>query len=265
MLDEERNNIFVHIDKKVENFNFLQFSNICKKSSLYFTKKRLNVKWGDFSQVKNEIQLYETVFKKGKYKYYHLLSGVDLPLKSQNEIHYLLKDDKEYIYFKKHPSVWDYQHLSRFHMSKNINQTISCYFSILQNKLKIDRFSRYKLTFYKGYNWCSLTHEAVIYLLQHEFIIYRMCRYSVCADECYKQIILLNSSFKDKISIESADRQKDLRKVDWINRVGDSPHIYTMTDFEKLKNSNYLFARKFDENVDFEIVEKIKNHIQNRG
>ena len=43
--------------------------------------ERVDVRWGDFSQVECELALFKAVVKNG-YDYYHLLSGVDLPIKS---------------------------------------------------------------------------------------------------------------------------------------------------------------------------------------
>ncbi len=45
-IDDERNSVFLHIDKKVKNFDFERLKNICCKAKLYYTPKRYNVKWG---------------------------------------------------------------------------------------------------------------------------------------------------------------------------------------------------------------------------
>ena len=50
-LDDERNDIFVHIDAKVRDFDFEKFKVLPKRSRIYFTP-RSGVTWGDFSQVK---------------------------------------------------------------------------------------------------------------------------------------------------------------------------------------------------------------------
>lgn len=55
-LDDERNDIFVHIDAKVKDFDFDSFKSLTKFSEIHFTD-RINVTWGDFSQVKAEMIL----------------------------------------------------------------------------------------------------------------------------------------------------------------------------------------------------------------
>lgn len=79
-IDDPRNDIYIHIDKKVAHFDFYYFQRICVYSQVIFTNKRINVKWGHSSQVKTEMSLYEMAAQR-QYAYYHLISGVDLCLK----------------------------------------------------------------------------------------------------------------------------------------------------------------------------------------
>lgn len=87
MLDDERNDIYLHIDKravalyqKIKGFK-------TRKAGFYLIEKSIKVYWGDISLVKAEYLLFETALKNGTYVYYHLLSGTDLPIKSQDYIH----------------------------------------------------------------------------------------------------------------------------------------------------------------------------------
>ncbi len=264
LLDDPRNDIYIHIDKKVSVFNEDRYRLVCKYSGVYFTDKRIDVKWGERSQVKTEMLLYKTAFQ-GKYQYYHLISGVDLPLKSQNEIHDFFEQcgNKEFIYFEKKITRWDYERLSIYRLPKNWNERITNRLYWLQYKLKVDRIKKYNMIFQKGYNWCSLTNEAVEYLLSCEKFIYHICRATSCADECYKQYVLWNSPFKERIYFNDNGEPDDLREVDWTN-CRNSPHIYTIEDLTKLRNSEKLFARKFDEKVDSEVIQEIVAELKNR-
>ena len=264
LLDDPRNDIYIHIDKKVKSFDFDQAVNVCQHSSVQFTDKRIDVRWGEDSQVKTELLLYKTA-SKYNYKYYHLLSGVDLPLKTQNEIHdFFENDNRQFIFYYDVIKKIDYQRLSRYHFPKTMNTRIVTIFNVLQEKLSIDRIKKYNMTLKRGYNWCSLTHDAVLYLLEHERFIKKICKFSVCADECYKQFLFYNSSFKNRIYIDSNGNPNDMRAVDWSRRVGNSPHIYTIDDLQMLLDSDKFFARKFDENTDSEIVDAIVNNVKAR-
>lgn len=79
-IDDERNDIYVHIDRKAK---FDGNELVVKYSNLYVLSDRLDARWGDFSLVEVELLLMEKAVSKGKYAYLHLLSGVDYPIKSQ--------------------------------------------------------------------------------------------------------------------------------------------------------------------------------------
>lgn len=64
MLDDERNDIYLHIDKravglyqKIKGFKI-------KKAGFYLIEKNMKVYWGDISLVKVEYLLFETALKK---------------------------------------------------------------------------------------------------------------------------------------------------------------------------------------------------------
>lgn len=86
LLDYGENDIYLHIDKKVKNIDTGCLYDLVKEAKLKILDNRVNVKWGTFSQIECELRLLEEATKK-KHSYYHLMSGVDLPLKSQKEIH----------------------------------------------------------------------------------------------------------------------------------------------------------------------------------
>ena len=73
----------------------------------------------------------------------------------------------------------------------------------------------------------------------------------------------LHSLFFDHLYIPKLDNgfQSIMRNIDW-NR--GMPYTWREEDFEELINSNYLFARKFDETVDSTIIELISDYILKR-
>lgn len=98
-LDHPQNDFFIHIDKKVKNFNIADFKGITKHSNIIFTE-RVSVKWGGYSQIKSELILLKNAIK-GNYDYYHLLSGVDLPIKPAKDILDFFKEHQgtEFMHF----------------------------------------------------------------------------------------------------------------------------------------------------------------------
>ena len=100
MLDSAHNDIFLHIDKKVKDFPKQEIAESVSLSKLYFVN-RIDVNWGAFSQIDCELLLLEQAVKNGDYQYIHLLSGADLPIKSQEYIiqFYQENNGKEFIDF----------------------------------------------------------------------------------------------------------------------------------------------------------------------
>ncbi|WP_217271814.1 beta-1,6-N-acetylglucosaminyltransferase, partial [Lactobacillus helveticus] len=82
-IDDSRNDIYLLIDKKsINNFNRI----FKPRYSILTMVDPLNIFWGDYSLISAELRLF-SVAKSGNYDYYHLLSGLDLPLVNQDIIH----------------------------------------------------------------------------------------------------------------------------------------------------------------------------------
>ena len=84
-LDDERNDIYLHIDSKAKDYPLDEVAAVLQKANCVFTE-RTDVKWGSYSQIHCEMVLLKEATKT-EHAYYHLLSGMDLPIKSQDEIH----------------------------------------------------------------------------------------------------------------------------------------------------------------------------------
>ena len=80
----------------------VEFSKVkMQKAGFYLIENPIKVYWGDISQVQVEYLLFETALSHGPYAYYHLLSGTDLPIKSQDYIHAFFQQNagKEFVGF----------------------------------------------------------------------------------------------------------------------------------------------------------------------
>lgn len=258
LLDDERNDIYIHIDKKVKKFNFKYFQTICNKSNIKFIK-RMKVYWGGYSQVQCELNLLEEA-SKNNYQYYHLISGVDLPIKTQSYIHDYFNKNKGTEFIRFMESGWDYTRVSKVHLINDYckinNKFLELTYFILNkmankfiNKDNYDRSKKFDYEFKKGDNWFSITHECAKYILSNQNLIRKMFKYSVCPDEHFIHTLIYNSKFKDKISYNTC-----LREIDW-NR--GFPYVYKSEDYNMLMKSENLFARKFDSNQDKDIIDMI--------
>lgn len=270
LLDNPQNDIFIHIDKKTSNFNFEKYQKNIKYSKLYFIP-RIKIYWGGFSQILAEINLMKFAFNNdGNYRYYHLLSGVDLPLKSQKEIHSFFKknDGKEFVGISK-DEVNFQDRVGRYYIeqlkTRNIQnkylKKINKGFEKIQKILKIERNkSLIEEGIYKGSQWFSITNNLVEYILKNEKKIKKIFWCSYCCDEIFLQTLIMKSIFKENIFLKSNtnDNKASLRYIDW-NR--GNPYIFKEEDYEALINSECLFARKFSEKIDRKIIIKLRDKI----
>lgn len=177
-LDYANNDIFIHVDKKVKDFDQTRIIRLVKKAKLEFTK-RLNVAWGGDSQIKAEIMLMKKASKE-YHDYYHLLSGVDLPIKSHDYIEkfFQMNKGKEYIFFdeNEYEKKIFLKRLRYYHFPVNnfneITKIASTWFSKAAYKAQYlfhtDRLKKSNIPiedFQKGSTWFDISHDLVKYVL----------------------------------------------------------------------------------------------------
>lgn len=264
-LDDERNDIYVHVDKKVKKFPKTLLKSVVLKSRLTFVPRRL-VSWGGYSQIESELFLLAEAIKT-YHSYYHLLSGVDFPIKTQNYIYNFFAEHRGNNYIK---YDWNFMsgnaHLERireYHffqekIGHNVGKMAAFWWYAekmsleFQKKISVNRIKGRESEFFKGTNWFSITHELASFVVSRTNYIERNFRYSLCADEMFLQTVANSSPFKKSIIDDT------LRLIDWSR---GNPYIFKSADYDLLIKSDKLFARKFDENVDIEIVKRLAKQL----
>lgn len=275
LLDDRDNDIFIHIDKKSN----ILLENLSMSFNLKFSKvhiyNKYKIYWGHYSMVEAEIFLFEESSKIG-YDYYHLISGLDLPIKSMNYIKEFFEKNsgKEFVLcdesFSKQTQVKRrakyYYHLQKYRKNRN---SIIAFMANLFNKidifiqmiLRINRLKSENIQLMAGSQWVSITNDFVIYLLEKKSLIKKLFIYSNCSDELFVQTILYNSNFKNKLYTNEENGYDNMRKILWENNNSGSPYVWKNEDFNNLANSRALFARKFDSQIDNEIINLIANYV----
>lgn len=269
LIDDERNDIYIHIDKKCCNVDQTALEKTVAKSKIYFVPQ-VSVQWAGYSQVECELNLMECALKK-QYSYLHLISGVDLPLKTQDEIHRFFEENEGQEFIQFNASPMDETYLDRikyyhfFQEKCGRNKNIWFYLEKgslkLQKKLKINRLKNCKLEIQKGTNWFSITSEFANYVMKQKDVIKKYFKYSCSGDEMFLQTIFVNSSFMERLydNSFSNNHYACLRKIDWKR---GNPYVFRKADFDELAASPHLFARKFDDTVDSEIIEMISKRLE---
>lgn len=266
-IDDERNSIFIHIDKKVKNFDFGKFLSLVQKSKIDFTDKRINIKWGDFSMVEAEYALFEKAFESGaSYDYVHLISGVDIPLLNQNDIHTFFSNNigKEFVHFT-HEKLNDTEldRVRAYHFASGrrniINRFITKAESTLARVFGINRIKNLEVQ--KGSQWFSITGDFAKYVLSQKDFVYHQFKHTFIPDEFFIQTLLVNSKYKNNLYHKEFDNSPygNMHYCDWER---GTPYTFTMHDKEEIDAMEYLFVRKFSSKTDSDIIdylfEKIK-------
>lgn len=262
-LYEENTDFFIHVDKK----STIQ-KEIVKLSNVYFVPDPSDIQWGHFSQIECILKSLSTVKEHGKYNYVHIISGQDLPLRSNQEIIQFFKDNEskefvEYVSIPNHDARYGFLDRVSVYYPKFLTPRTR-YISALRRRyvkfvMKSSVLKR-KLkdvpeSLYKGANWMSITGECMEYILTYveghpNYVSF--FKHSFCGDEIFFQSIIMNSPFKEHVV-------NDIKRyIDW-ETGPDLPRTLTIEDEERLqKNGNQCFwGRKFDSEVDNQIIEKV--------
>ena len=278
LLDHERNDIYIHIDKKAKEVDENVLVEKMSRANVYFIN-RISVMWGGFSGAQCTINLLKAATSRQEYAYYHLLSGVDLPIKTQDEIHdfFDARQGSEFVSFDcPIPREQDLKRVRRYYLfqeiyGRNRRHPVCMFFFAfdkisvkIQELLKVDRFSKKRgIALQKGANWFSITHELAKLVVEQEKWIQKNFKYTRCCDEVFLQTVLNNSSLKSNLYQNGMTMETNacLRKIDWGR---GKPYTWTNKEYDELIQSKCLFARKFDPLVDEEIIDRIVAYVHGK-
>lgn len=267
LLDNENNDIYIHIDKKTKNVPKEEILSVVQKSNLHWVTP-IKTYWGHSSLVNAELKLIKTAILNVEYEYLHLISGVDLPLKKQSEIHKFFEDNKgkEFVGFSNLKNNYEdrvkyYYWLQKYEKNSKIIAKLQEILTKFQKILKVNRLKNSNINIQKGCQWVSITGDFAKYIIKQEKWIQKFFANTNCSDELLMQTILINSPFAKNIYNKNDEYKSCLREIDWER---GSPYVWKKEDKDILLSSNNIFARKFDENVDKEIMKIIMNNFIER-
>ncbi|MCH5229088.1 MAG: hypothetical protein J1F12_03715 [Muribaculaceae bacterium] len=272
-LQHEDNDIFLLIDKKTPGSFEEKLPQKIKNLHIIPAEKRININWGGVSSIKAELLLFKEAVNNGNYNFIHLLSGADLPLKRQEDIHRFfanISPDANFIAFSEgreieenvefktgyyHPFV-EFQRFRKEGNPLHLIQDLAAK-TIRKSFVGLQKLAGYKrkwgdLKLKKGSNWVTLSPAFTRYLIEKEDFILKKFRGVICSDEIFIHTMLYNSPFRHTVINDN------LRYIDW--RRG-TPYVFKSEDFVELMQSRAFFARKFSSSVDKKIIDKIKNKI----
>ena len=275
-IDDTHNDVYIHIDAKVKDVPYEMLSSALVHSKLKIYSK-YKVYWGSFELLQVELLLLKEAINE-KYDYYHLLSGMDLMIKSKQYFFNFFEKNKgyEFVHFESNDRLINDKEILRrvkcYHFFTNYrrrfkNKFLNNLFDFIEHcslgiqiLLCIDRTKKYDYTIKYGSQWFSITYEFAQYIISKEKEIYKIFYKTKCCDELFVQTILFNSKFEKNLFNRKYDGScmGNVRLID-INVRGSngSPYVWNIHDLDELKKSKCIFARKFDLNKDCNIVSKI--------
>lgn len=268
-LDDKRNDIFILIDKKSVNL----FKHDCdlKYSKLTWVKP-VDIYWGDYSQIAAELRLFKAAnLAEDNYSYYHLLSGMDLPLANQDEIHRFFDSNpgKEFLTYSAMVDQFSLNaRLYKHHFTKTFrsNNPIYRFLHKVENKIISKKVRKQPVLSKIGFasNWVSLDNDLVSALVKEANQIERKYKGTFCCDEVFIPTFIQDHPeflkkvyYSNKVHDRPEELQGNLRYINWWD---GSPYVWRLKDYKILmaaKEKGYLFARKFDERVDNDIIVKL--------
>ena len=267
ILDDERFDFYIHIDKKsADDGRYL--ADICKKSRVFFTE-RIPVYWGHHSQTQTEMILLKEAYNSNRgYDYYHLISSVDMPLMTPGEMDDFFRKGrgKEFVLLFNGEADWRmhyrYPFIIKYKRSKYevISKVKKAVIS------RVLRFKRYPGTdivrdkgwkVYAGDAWWSLTNDFVKTLVESadEMLKYWLDCY--VSDECYVATMIMHTpGYSEKLA------KSTTREIDWQRGF---PYTWGTEecDFKLLEKSTAVFARKFSPDK-MDIVNRLYNELMRR-
>jgi hypothetical protein len=248
--------VYIHLDKKSD---FQKFAHLVTRPNVWFTRVRLDVKWGGYSLTQASLEgMREILGTSRPYDFINLLSGEDYPIKPAPAIHAFLARHvgHSFLEYEAQGSAWWQANASRFSYYHFTEFSFRGRY-VLQRVLKalLPR-RRPPLPVLYGGNmggWYTLSRECaahVLAVLDAQPRLPRFFRFTWGSDEFVVQSIVLNSPLAPTVI------NNNQRFIDWSGG-GHSPKVLTTADLPALLASPRLYARKFDARQDAAVLDEL--------
>jgi len=270
LLDEDFY-FYIHVDAK-SNISEERIANLRQSKNVRLIEKTFKVNWGGKSFIDILLYLAKEAMKDPNIKYIHTSSEADLPLQSPKYIKdfFIKNDGKQFLdIFSLPDDRWPNGGLDRFNKYNFYDQfnaktkigfkMIMCLLKI-QNIIGINRnITKNAPPLYGGSTWLSLSHSCMEYAVNYadenpKFM--NSLKNTFAPEEIFFQTVLMQSPFKNDLVNDN------LFYIDWEFRNGNSPANLDISDLDKLKISDKLFARKIQvpisDNLKIELIKYLK-------
>lgn len=287
-LDDGASKFFIHLDAKTP---IEPFAACLEGGHIRFIEPRERCVWGDFSIVRATIHLMEAASK--EQGIFILMSGQDYPIQSQGYINAFSESNKGFDFIEIEPleEKWKpkmvkdkLEHYHILHSEERGNSNCYAPFahcSVFQKLRTLMHLLKGRLSRKNFRLLCSLpkrvapferqyagsqfwafserTFYAVLhYIREHKAALEEYYKYTSSPDEIYFHSVLMHLVAKD-----STIKLKE--QITYVNYFRKN-NVFVTEDFDKLTSAKgKLFARKFDTDIDIEILNKLDSYQENES
>jgi Core-2/I-Branching enzyme len=251
----------IHIDKRAGDDVYVPLRDYAASHPEVLLTSRKRCYWGGFGIASAMIECIRTTVRANRhFDYAILLSGQDYPIKSAKQIASFFEQNKgkEFIesFSLVKPNRWS-NHGGHFQAMARVKYWT---FFVRSRAFHLHRERKFPFGWepHGGSQWWGLSRECILYIdsfIRRNPAFVRYFKYAFIPDESLFQSILSNSGFRDKIIND------DLRYIDWENPNPNYPRTLEASDFDKLRASPKLFARKFESDRSRECMERVDTEI----
>lgn len=253
--------VFVHVDKKSQEIK----DKITQREGVYILPEQqcVDVQWAQYSQVEATLQLLSAAVNRGGYSHYWLISGQDYPLRSMDSVIGFLEANQEVNFiecsqidaFNKRNDVYFSNFVIGRKLWQKVLKNLWIYGTGGWNKTLpiFKRKAPDDFKYWFGSQWWCLNGTMAQWIIDYlnEHMEYeKFFEHSLCPDECFFQTLVMNSPFAGSV-------KPYLHYIKW-EKGKSSPRTLTTVDYEELKKTEKIIARKFDIDVDTEIIERLR-------
>ena len=287
-LDDGASKFFIHLDAKTP---IEPFTACLEGAHIRFIEPRERCVWGDFSIVRATIHLMEAASK--EQGIFILMSGQDYPIQSQGYINDFLESNKGFDFIEIEPleEKWKPKmvkdKLEHYHILHSEERGHSnCYApfrhcSVFQKLRTLTHLLKGRLSQKNFRLLCSLPkrvapferqyagsqfwafsertfYTILNYIREHKAALEGYYKYTSSPDEIYFHSVLM-----DLVAKDSTIKLKE--QITYVNYFRKN-NVFVTEDFDKLTSAKgKLFARKFDTDIDIEILNKLDSYQENES
>ncbi len=243
---------YVHLDKKVD---IETHREIMDMPNVFFVDDRVDIKWAGYTLVEailNGLRYIDATGK--KYDFINLISGQDYPLKPAAYISDFLKQNvgKEFMLFRDFELDWTeaQSRVDRYHFT-DFSFTGRHKAEQIVNSITPKRKFPLDMKLYGQETFWTLSQDCAMYVtrfLDSNPKLGKFLKLTWGSDEFIFQTIIMNSPFSANVV------NNHYRYINWPEPGADRPNIFVAADFDRIMATDCIFGRKFDINIDENIL-----------